>query len=254
MSSPLTRIKDIYIVPSNLKPASVTLISGALVSISLQYRVRQIKDEGSFLMASRFIDRVRRIFAPTYNELVLFSLSFTCVLFFVTGFRSTFGSGNFVLACNGIGPIVLMLIIAGGVCLSLFHALSKRKKGRFEKQVMFLFAALMNGFSGIWGGTYLLSKAETLTWIAIFPVFNIISSYLIFSITRDRVLEEECIDDNNVRLREVALSALIISFAFIVTRHFLLWHWTATLSICVFYGTNLNRVIVNALFPERSSR
>lgn len=204
-------------------------------------------------MTSMFIDRVRRIFAPTYDELTLFSLSLTCVLFFTTGFRSTFGSGNFVLSYNGFGPIVLMLILAGGVCLSLFHAFSKRKKLRFEKQVMFLFAALMNGFSGIWGGTYLLSKAESLTWIAVFPVFNIISSYSVLSVTRDRVLEEACIDDKDVRLPEVALSTLIISVAFFITRHFLGWHWTATLSICVFYGTNLNRVIVNFLFPLKSS-
>ena len=204
-------------------------------------------------MTSEFINGFRRIFAPSYDELTLFALSYTCVLFFVSEFRSVFGYGNFVLSSNGIGPVLLILILTGGVCLSLYHSFSKRKKGRYEKQVMFLFAAIMNGFSGIWGGTYLLSKSETWNWIMIFPIFNIISSYLIFSVTRDRVLEEDCIDDKDVRLREVAFSTLIISIAFLITRHFLHWHWTATLSICVVYGTNLNRVIVNFMSPVRSS-
>jgi hypothetical protein len=201
-------------------------------------------------MTSVFIKGVQRIFAPSYDELTLFSLSFTCILFFVTGFRSTFGFGNFVLSPNGIGPLILMLIITGGVCLSLFHSFSKRKKGRFEKQVMFLFAVIMNAFSGIWGGTSLISNSRTYSWVLIFPVFNIISSYLILSATRDRVFDEACIDDKDVRLREVALSSFIIGIAFLITRHFLHWHWTATLSSCVFYGTNLNRVIVNYLLPE----
>ena len=204
-------------------------------------------------MTSIFLNKIRRIFSPTYDELTLFALSFTCILFFTVSFRSTFGNGNFVFSSNGTGPVVLMLILTGGVCLSLYHSFSKRKKGRYEKQVMFLFAAFMNGFSGIWGGTYLLSKSETLMWVLVFPIFNIITSYLIFSVARDRILEEECIDDKDVRLREVALSALIISIAFLITYHFLNWHWTATLSICVFYGTNLNRVIVNFVFPERKS-
>jgi hypothetical protein len=204
-------------------------------------------------MTSMLIKGVQRIFAPSYDELTLFSLSFTCILFFVTGFHSTFGFGNFVLSSNGTGPVILLLIMAGGVSLSLFHSFSKRKKGRFEKQVMFLFAVIMNAFSGIWGGTYLISKSGTFSWVLIFPIINIISSYLILSATRDRVFEEACIDDKDVRLREVALSTFIISIAFLITHHFLHWHWTAILSTCVFYGTNLNRVIVNFLLPGPKS-
>jgi hypothetical protein len=204
-------------------------------------------------MTSIFIRGLQRIFEPTYNELTLFSLSYTCILFFTTGFRSTFGGENFVLASNGFAPAILVLIISGGICLSLFHSFSKREKGRYEKQIMFLFAIFMNAFSGIWGGTYLISKTDTLSWVVVFPVINIISSYLLLAVTRDRVFEDSCIDDKNVRLREVSLSAFIISIVFFITRHFLNWHWTATLSICVFYGTNLNRVIINLMFQERSN-
>ncbi len=204
-------------------------------------------------MTSMLIKGIQRIFKPTYNELTLFSLSYTCLLFFATGFRSTFGSGNFVLASNGIAPAMLMLIITGGVCLSLFHSFLKRKKGRYEKLVMFLFAVFMNAFSGIWGGTYLISKSETLPLVLIFPIINIISCYLLLAVSRDRVFDEACIDDKNVRLREVFLSVFIISIAFLITRHFLNWHWTATLSICVFYGTNLNRVIIDFMFSAQES-
>lgn len=203
-------------------------------------------------MTSTLIKKLRQVFTPTYGELTLFALSYTCILFFASEALSIFGGDNFVPSLHGVGPVVLMLILTSGVGLSLYHSLSKKKKGRLEKQVMFMFAAIMNGFSGIWGGTYILSNSDSWTWHLIFPIFNIISSYLIFSQTRYRILDDDCIDDADVSLIEVAISALIISLAFLITHQYFHLHWSATLSICVVFGTNLQGLIVNFLLPEKT--
>jgi amino acid transporter len=206
------------------------------------------------LINSLFNNRLRRILAPTYDELTLFVISFTCILFLATEFKSFLGHNSLSFTSNGFAPLVLLAVIATGISLSLHHSFSTRVKSRLEKQLMFLFASLVNGFTGIWGATYLLSRAEGWNWILLFPVLNLISSYLILAQPRDRFLDESCIDDRNVRLREVAVSALIVAIGFFVSREYLQHHWAATLSICVAYGTNLNRVIVNLLFPEREQR
>lgn len=193
----------------------------------------------------------RRYLAPSYDELTLFALSFTTLLFLASQFSTVFGSGKFVLSSNGVTPVLVCLILAGGIILSLFHSFSRREKLRWEKQVMFLFAAFVNGFSGIWGSTYLFSRSQGFSWLLVFPAVNLVSSYIIFSDAKYRVLEEDCIDDRDVTPQEVALSAVIITAAFLITRYIREIHWSAAFSACVAYGTNLNRIIVNFLIPDR---
>lgn len=198
---------------------------------------------------------LRKTFFPTYDELHLLAFSFTLILFFVVKFSSIFGVGNFVPETNGMGPLVLALILVTGVVLSLYHAFSRGKLGHYQKLVMFLFASLVNGFSGIWAGTYILSLSEKWTWVLIFPILNIFSSFIILSEARSRVLENDIdngIDDRCIRLSEVAVSIGIISLVFLITRYYLHMHEMMIFSICVAYGTNLNKVIVNFVVPKRS--
>lgn len=58
---------------------------------------------------------LQRLIAPTYDELTLFVISFTCVLFFASNFKSAFGQGNLSPSVNGAGPVLLSLIIIGGI-------------------------------------------------------------------------------------------------------------------------------------------
>ena len=191
----------------------------------------------------------RRVFEPTFDELTLFVLAYTCILLIgVNTFRSI-KSAEIHQSMDGLVVLLPATIIIVGIALSLYHAFSKRKKGMFEKQIMFLFASLVSGFAGIWGGTYLLSNSEKWSWVLVFPVVNIVTSYLILG-SKNRVLDERCIDDRNVTITEVAVSTAIVTTAFFVTANYLHYHWAATLSICVAYGTNLNRMIINILLRK----
>jgi len=193
-----------------------------------------------------------QILRTSYSELTLFVLSLTCFLFFISGYQEIFGDGNFLPSFNGLPQIILTCVVLSGIALSFYHAFSNRRKNCLEKQIMFLFGALLNGFSGLWGSTYLLSKSEEFTWLLIFPAINCISSYLIIAQIRYRIADDDCIDDRNVFLREVALSTMIVVIAFIISKKYLHLHWAATLSICVAYGTNLNRGIVNLILRRKS--
>ncbi|MBI1920951.1 MAG: hypothetical protein HYS23_07690 [Geobacter sp.] len=188
---------------------------------------------------------LQRLFAPTYDELTLFVISFTCVLFFASEFKSAFGQGNLSSSANGAGPILLSIIIVGGIALSFYHSFSKRKKTRIEKQIMFIFAAFVSAFSGIWAGTYMLSAGAG--HMAVFPILNIASSYMLLTQIKERAMDEDCVEDRNARLLEVLVSASIAMLIFFVSHHLLHHHWAATLSITVAYATNLNRIIVNFL-------
>ncbi len=192
----------------------------------------------------------RRVFEPTFDELTLFVLAYTCVLLIgVNTFRSI-KSVEIHQSMDGLVVLLPATTITFGIALSLYHAFSRRKKGRLEKQIMFLFASLVTGFAGIWGGTYLLSNSEKWSWVLVFPVINIVSSFLILG-SKNRVLDERCIDDRNVTITEVAFSAAIVTTAYFITAHYLHYHWAATLSICVAYGTNLNRLIINILLRRQ---
>ncbi len=192
----------------------------------------------------------RKVFEPTFDELTLFVLAYTCILLIGVNTYRLIKSGEIHQNTNGLVAFLPAAIIAVGIALSLYHAFSKRKKERIEKQIMFLFASFVSGFAGIWGGTYLLSKSEKLSWVLVFPAINIISSYFILG-SKNRVLDERCIDDRNVTIAEVAVSAGIVTTVYFITANYLHFHWAATLSICVAYGTNLNRVIMNILLGRQ---
>lgn len=188
----------------------------------------------------------RKIFEPTFDELTLFVLAYTCLLLIGTNTYQFIKFGEIHPNKGDLVALIPIAIIAVGIALSLYHAFSKRKKGRLEKQILFLFASFVSGFAGIWGGTYILSKSEQWSWILVFPVINIVSSYLILG-SKNRVLDERCIDDRDATTPEVTISAAIVTAVFIITARYLHYHWAATLSICSAYGTNLNRVIINIL-------
>jgi len=116
---------------------------------------------------------------------------------------------------------------------------------------MFIFAVFITAFSGIWAGTYMLSVGTG--HMAVFPILNIASSYLLLNQMKERVMDEQCIEDRNVRLPEVFSSAAIAALIFFISHHLLHHHWAATLSITVAYATNLNRIVINLALNRVSS-
>src|SRR4030043_220073 len=98
---------------------------------------------------------------PQYDEITLFSMSFTCGLLLIVGALSIKWE---IRTSSSTGDDVEILIIAvffiAGLVLSIYHAFAKRRKTSFEKYLMLFFAVILNGFSGILVGTYFLEGTK----------------------------------------------------------------------------------------------
>ena len=189
---------------------------------------------------------------PQYDEITLFSMSFTCGLLLIAGALSTRWE---IRTPSSSGENVQIMIIGiffmAGLVLSIYHAFVGRRKTSFEKFLMLFFAVILNGFSGILAGTYFLEGAKG--WLVIFPVLNIANGAVLLFMLRSRLLDDCNISDQNVSLIQIALAATVIMILFTVCQYIFDLLWPQTLSICVAYATNLSRG-VQALFFRTTPR
>ncbi len=192
---------------------------------------------------------IKRIIAPDYSELSLFVMSYTCVLFFTANIAWFKNLGSHFTSDQGCGGIIIYIIFLAGILLSLFHAFSKRKITSVEKIILLFFAVLLNGFTGLWAGTYYLERMRSI--FLILPIWNIFSSYmLIVSIKEGGYgggIDETRITDGNVKIVEVVISALIATAVFVISKYMFHNVWAVTLSLCIVYATNLNAPVVSLI-------
>ena len=114
---------------------------------------------------------------------------------------------------------------------------------------MLIFAVILNGFSGIWGGTYILTYSEG--WgLSFFPLWNIISGFILLCLLRESAIGEECIDDGNVSLKRLTLSTVIITLLFSVCHYYFELAGALNLSICIVWATHLNNFTDSLLIKE----
>ncbi len=196
---------------------------------------------------SKIFPAIKRIIAPDYSELSLFVMGYTCVLFFVANIAWFKNLGPHFTGGQGEGVIIYIIFLAG-ILLSLFHAFSKRKITSVEKIILLFFAVLLNGFAGLWAGTYYLERMKNI--FLIFPIWNIFSSYMLIGSIREgygRGIDENRITDGNVKIIEVAISALIATSVFVISKYMFHNVWAVTLSLCIVYATNLNAPVVSLI-------
>jgi hypothetical protein len=191
------------------------------------------------------------LFVPHYDELSLFTMSFVCVLLIlVNNPPHKWNMLYFTSSPGGIGSLLIFLPFLVGMFLCVYHAFSDRMKSRLEKKLMIFFAAIINGFSGIWGGTYILIHSSG--WaLSIFPIWNIVSGYILLGLLRDDDIEEECIGDKNVSLIQVLAGSIIIFGIFSLCHFVFNLIWSATFSICIVWATNINSRFNSLIFSER---
>ena len=182
------------------------------------------------------------LFLPHYNELSLFTMSFISILLIlINGKPWHWKIQNGYLNRESIIFLIVILPFIVGMLLCLYHAFSKRPKKLFEKKLMLFFAVILNGFSGIWGGTYII--INSMSWgLSFFPLWNIINGFILLAGLRGSAINEDCIDDRNVSLKRLLSSSVIISALFYVCHFYFGFVWAITLSICVTWATNLNNL------------
>lgn len=177
---------------------------------------------------------------PTYDEITLFALGFTCSLLLTAGaFAIKWEGSGWASTVSNVKALAFIGFFLAGLVLCIHHAFTDRPKTAFEKTLMLLFAVLLNVMSGIMAGDYYLESSEG--WLVIFPIMNIVSGALLLMLLRARVITADNISDENVSRGQVVLTGTLIIILFIVCHYMFDFLWTQTLSICVAYSTNMNR-------------
>lgn len=108
---------------------------------------------------------------PTYDEITLFAMGFTCSLLLIAGTSKIEWEGSGLsLTGNDIRVLAFIALFLVGVVLSIYHAFTDRPKTAFEKTLMLLFAVLLNALSGIVAGDLFPGKCRGL--VCYFPHYE----------------------------------------------------------------------------------
>jgi asparagine N-glycosylation enzyme membrane subunit Stt3 len=93
---------------------------------------------------------------------------------------------------------------------------------------------------------YLLVN-DIYTWYGIFPIWNIITGYILLASIRAANIEEEVISDENVKFGQLLLSTIISTALFLICYYGFNLTWAATFSICIASVSGFSNS-VNSLF------
>ncbi len=196
-----------------------------------------------------------RLLLPQYDEIVLFTMSFTCVLLLITGIFSIDQEAQFVPR-RGYDPqmIAIIFIFIAGLVLSIYHAFVDRPKTQIEKSFMLFFAVLVNAFSGFMASAYDL--ANTSGWLEVFPILNMVNCLVLLFMWRIGVLDESSISDQHAPRIQVLLAMAIILLLYYICHIIYNLTWIQTLSICLVYSINFIKLIESFVFrilPARNT-
>ncbi len=194
------------------------------------------------------------LFIPHYDELSLFIMGYVCLLLlFFNNPPSKWDFSDPYMHMNDMLLLSLIFLpLIMGLFLCLYHAFTDRQKTTIEKKLMIFFAAIINGFSGLWYGTYIL--VHNSGWaLSLFPIWNIISGYILISSLRAPDIEELTISDENVSFNKVIAGTIAVTLIFLICHIGLELVWAGTFSICVIWATNINSSLLR-LFPNKRLR
>ena len=194
--------------------------------------------------------KVFSFFIPQYDELALFAMSVSCLLLTIDKlFTMKWALLTFDFSVGECVDLLRLLFIAlffiTGLFLSLYHAFARKEKDSVEKFFMLFFAVIINAVSGISAASYAFD--QTNGWEVIFPIMNLLNSGLLLVLFRLKIIDIESIKDENVPVPRVLISLIVITIIYIVSSRFYNHPWAITFSACIFYATNLNKMIPDLL-------
>lgn len=188
-------------------------------------------------------------FIPTYDELSLFLMAATLILLWITNSKMRNDVLGFTM-WNIDNPrlciFAIVLLAVAGMFLCLYHIFTSRIKTDIEKQLMMCFAVTINATTGIVSGAHTIK--ESVGWLLVFPIWNIINGILLFLMLRFKIIDEECISDREATLVQIILGLTAVLVIFIFCNYVFKLYWAITFSICIVYTTSFDRALQN-VFP-----
>lgn len=191
---------------------------------------------------------ILKFFFPDYDELTLFLFSLVTLLFVISGSGSLYRMFLLSFRQGSIFQIILsilvVLVVLAIILLPVFHAFSKREKRKWEKKVM-LCAIVLVDYLVAWS-VYDHLKGEFSTWLIIFPLVNAIQASVVAIGLWFNFITSEKVSDEDAGNTEIIISSIMIMALFLVFHFKLHQYWAITFSVCVFYATFLNKIVLQA--------
>jgi hypothetical protein len=185
-----------------------------------------------------------RFLIPTYDELTVFLMSVSFILLVISNSAMRTFLWKFISDDWRSIFTVLIALVALGVCL--YHPFTARKKSIGDKWLMLAVAVIANGGTGILAGNYMLE--QTIGWLAIFPVWNIINGIILLAMFRFKAIDYRSISDRDTNTAEIILGLLVIISIYVACNFVYKLYWAVTLSVSVVYATSFSGALRTA-FP-----
>ena len=178
-----------------------------------------------------------------FDDLTLFSLSFAFVLVLLMNLDQMKDKVRVVLfvslMLSRIGPFLASAIL--GMALSLLSIFVRHEKYEFEKWLMLLFAVLVTTGTGVYSGIVMFK--EDMSWLIIFPLWNIINGIILLIAYRIGLLNTNSITSEKAGRFQVVVSITTITLVLILCERMFNLHWAISYSIAVSYTLSLHNVI-----------
>jgi hypothetical protein len=193
---------------------------------------------------------------PAYDKLSLLLMALMFILLFITNsqMREFKPDANKVISQTEsfIYTAKLFLLIAIVPTFFIFRIFGQTDAD-LKKQIVLFFAVLINAYSGIIAGIYVISNTATSHWLLVFPIWNIINSFLMLSMFYMKVIDEECISDRKATPIQIFLGLTAIVAIFLLCNYVFKLYWAITFSICIVYTTSFDRAL-QSVFPGLTSQ
>lgn len=200
---------------------------------------------------------IRNFLNPSFDETTLFVMCILFVILYVINglmrsdlhkLLSSFTEGD---DQGFVGIWIILIGFLGGICFSIFHAFSKRKKNNVEKAAMLFFAIPVTAGAGIYAGKWMIDN--TSEWLLIFPMINVVcSGLLLLKFTMMFMggnVDVSYIKDDDTTVPQLIIGSIAGVVVLIVCQFWFKLYWAVTLSICIVYTSCINESIQYSLLP-----
>jgi DNA-directed RNA polymerase subunit RPC12/RpoP len=180
---------------------------------------------------------------PRCDDLTLFTVSLAFLLLVLTNGAMRRDLPAVFHTLGGYGAPVLSLFLVFGMTCSLVSVFLPRKKPRFVKWAMLVFATYVTAGTGIYAGWLMLGRSPV--WLMVFPAWNILNGLVLLVLFRVRAIDTEYIVDEKATLGQMVIASLAVFILLTTCRYLFELHWATTCSIAVAYTMNLHNVLLS---------
>lgn len=179
-----------------------------------------------------------------YNETTLFFINLIIVFLVFIDAQMRVDMLDFFMDTKD-GPFCFLFILVGFI--TVFRLALSRGENKGWKTIAGLYIVLINLFVGLRTLDYLDQSGSGL-FQYVFPIINVSFAFAFILAFRANFIEpRKLITYKQAKKMELLLGVLLIPLFVFTSEVFLHNHWTVTFSMCLFYVTFINSLVVGLL-------